>query len=208
MSPLCRKVIGGGSSLKIICQGSASQKLICSQGDTWKARRQFSWCEPKLINCCFKHCMSNTEYEILWAEVTKAYLPYRLRRESQSMFRDPKDEWLDDSVYSDAELSILLNKAASLTERFLFSLQVAEMRLQEVTWRFCAHFYRLEPNLIIEFGALERSLLQVQRLSIPHDDADLGELDVHGSIISVDKVVKSREFWFRLDMIPWWHVTA
>lgn len=151
--------------------------------------------------------MSNTEYEILWAEVMKAYLPYRLRRESQSMFRDPKDEWLSDSVYGDAELSTLLNEAASLTERFLFSLQVAEMRLQEVAWCFCAHFYGLEPNQIIVFGALERlSLLQVQRLSVANDDADLGELDVHGLIISVDKVVTSRKAWIRLDLVPWWHV--
>jgi hypothetical protein len=34
--------------------------------------------------------MSNTEPNILWSEVMKACRPYRLRLESQLMFRDPK----------------------------------------------------------------------------------------------------------------------
>lgn len=98
--------------------------------------------------------------------------------------------------------------AASLTERFLLSLRTTEMRLQEAAWHFCAQFYGLEHNQVIEFGALERSWLQAQRLSVPDYNADLGELCVHGLIVSVDGSVTPREFWFRLDLVPWWHVTV
>jgi len=57
--------------------------------------------------------MSDTELHILWIEVMKAYRPYRLRVESQSMFRDPEDELLPDKVYSDTELATLIDDAAS-----------------------------------------------------------------------------------------------
>ncbi|MHC5728923.1 MAG: hypothetical protein ACYTXY_33360, partial [Nostoc sp.] len=120
--------------------------------------------------------MSDTELKILWTEVMEAYRPYRLRLESQSMFRDPKNELLTYGVHDDAELATLIDEATSLTERFLLSLQTAEIRLQEIAWRFCAQFYGLEHNQIIEFGALERSWLQAQRLSVRDYDADLGEL--------------------------------
>ncbi len=40
------------------------------------------------------------------------YRPYHLRLESQSMFRDPKDELLPDEVHDDAELSSLIGEAA------------------------------------------------------------------------------------------------
>ena len=137
----------------------------------------------------------------------QAYRSYRLRLESQSMFRDPKDELLPDEVYGDAELATLIDEAASITKRFLLSLKAAEVRLQEVAWHFCTQFYGLEHNQVIEFGALERSRFQTQRLSVPDYDADLGELCVHGLIVSADGSMASREFWFRLDLVPWWHVT-
>jgi hypothetical protein len=146
--------------------------------------------------------MSNTEPNTLWSEVMKAYRPYRLRLESQSMFRDPKDELLPDEVYSDAELATLIDEAVSLTERFLLSLKTNEMRLQEVAWHFCAQFYGLEHKQVIEFGVSERLWLQAQHLSVPDYDADLGELCVHGLIVSADGSVTSREFWFRLDLVP------
>jgi hypothetical protein len=152
--------------------------------------------------------MSDTEVKMLWMNVMEVYRPYRLRLESQSMFRDPKDELLPDEVHDDAELSSLICEATLLTERFLLSLQTAEMRLQEIAWRFCAQFYGLEPNQIIKFGALEHSWLQVQRLSVRDYDADLGELCVHGLIVSGDGFVTSRKSWFRLDLVPWWHISV
>jgi hypothetical protein len=75
--------------------------------------------------------MSDTEFKILWTEVMEAYRPYHLRLESQSMFRDPKNELLTYGVHDDAELATLIHEATSLTERFLLSLRTAEIRLQE-----------------------------------------------------------------------------
>lgn len=109
--------------------------------------------------------MSDKEVKMLWMDVMEVYRSYHLRLESQSMFRDPKDELLPDEVHDDAELSSLICEATFLTERFLLSLQTAEMRFQEIAWRFCSQFYGLEPNQIIKFGALEDSWPHGSRLN-------------------------------------------
>lgn len=125
--------------------------------------------------------MSEQELDRLWTEVMAAYRPYSLRLESQFLFRNSRDELfakddlLADGVCADAELARLIDEATLLAERFRLSLQTAEMKLQDIAWRFCTQFYGLEPNQMIEFGALGEQL-QTQRLSVSHDDADPGEL--------------------------------
>lgn len=150
---------------------------------------------------------NDTKERELWAEVLDAYLPYRLRRESQSIFRNPDQEWLSDEVYNDPELAALLSDALlSVTQRFQRSLQAAEAIFQAAVWRFCSDFYGLKRGQIVEFGAIERERLKIEYLCLPNNDGDFGEIEAHGFIVSGDEVVTSRKFWFRLDLIPWWHI--